>query len=236
MYSLELILSPALYDYRSLQKHHTVVAIDILRATSAICAAFEAGAEQIVPLNSLNNLQQYRKIGYLIAAERNGAKVDNAEYGNSPTEYLRSDLHGKKLAHSTTNGTVCILRAASADRVLVGCFNNLSALADKLTSEPQDVVMLCSGWKQEFSLEDTLFAGALAQRLTDSENYSPCNDAVWMAMELWCQAKKDIYGYCQKASHVQRLQQMGYDNDIRHAMKLDTCKIVPMLKEQALVL
>ena len=88
----------------------TVVAVDILRATTAICAAFQAGAEEIVPLDTLEALEGYRGKGYLLAAERGGKKIGDAHYGNSPTEYLRHDLHGQRLAYSTTNGTRCILR------------------------------------------------------------------------------------------------------------------------------
>ena len=80
------------------------MAIDVLRATSAVCAAFQAGCNTVVPLDTLEGISRYRNHGYLIAAERGGKKVDGAEYGNSPTEYLRHDMHGVKLAYSTTNG------------------------------------------------------------------------------------------------------------------------------------
>ena len=110
---IELSLSPALYEWRTIKQNHTTVAVVVLRATTAICAAFNAGVEEIVPLDSLEPLQTYAAKGYLRAAERGGKKIDNAEYGNSPTEYMATDLHGKRLAYSTTNGTVSILRGAA---------------------------------------------------------------------------------------------------------------------------
>ena len=137
------------------------MAVDVLRATTAICAAFQAGAECIVPLDSLEALEPYRAQGFLRAAERGGRKIGDAEYGNSPTEYMSTDLHGKRIAYSTTNGTVSILRGGDADRTLVGCFANIDALSERLLAQPQDLVILCSGWKNDFSIEDTLFAGAL---------------------------------------------------------------------------
>ena len=92
MYQIEISLSPLLYEHRAIKDNHIVVVVDILRATTSICAAFAAGASMIVPLDSLEKLPQYRQMGYLLAAERNGEKIADAEYGNSPTEYRRSNL------------------------------------------------------------------------------------------------------------------------------------------------
>lgn len=229
---IELVLSPALYDLRQLRAHHTVVVVDVLRATTAVCAAFQAGAQEVVPLDSLEPLAHFHDLGYLRAAERGGAKVDGAECGNSPTEYLSMDLRGQRLAYSTTNGTVCMLRAADADRTLVGGFCNISALTRLLVDQPQDLVILCSGWKNDFSIEDTLFAGALCERLVASGVYASCHDAVRMAQTLWGVAKADPMAFAEcHASHVQRLRKFGpaAERDIAFAFREDTCPLVPQL-------
>ena len=234
---IELSLTPALYDWRSIKQHHTVVAVDVLRATTAICAAFASGVEEIVPLDNLEALDHYRQQGYLRAAERGGKKVDGAECGNSPTEYLAMDLHGQRIAYSTTNGTVCILRGSDADRTLVGCFANISALTETLLQEPQDLVILCSGWKNDFSIEDTLFAGALCQRLIQSGQYTSSHDPVHMAIDLWNLCHNDPHAYClQHASHVKRLQGFGEsaNRDIAFAFRQDTCPLVPYLHDGVL--
>lgn len=234
---IEISLTPALYEYRSIRQHHTTVAVDILRATTAVCAAFQAGVEEVVPLDSLDALSEYHKLGYLRAAERGGKKVDGAECGNSPTEYLTMDLRGKRMAYSTTNGTVCILRGSDADRTWVGAFANITPLTHRLLDEPQDLVILCSGWKNDFSIEDTLFAGALCQRLIDSGIYTSSHDAVQMAIDLWQTCKGDPYGYSLlHASHVQRLIGFGAEKDIEFAFRFDTCPLVPMLKEGRLTI
>lgn len=227
---IELSLSPALYGYRSLKAGHTTVAVDVLRATTAVCAAFAAGASEVVPLEHLDELTAYAGRGYALAAERGGKKVEGAEYGNSPTEYRRTNLEGKKIAYSTTNGTVCINRGSDADRTLVGCFSNLSALAERLTRDPQDLVILCSGWLNEFSMEDTLFAGALCQRLLASGKYRSSHDPVHAAIGLWEHCGGDPYRYCiAHASHVQRLMGFGAEEDIAFAFEQDTCRVVPEL-------
>ncbi len=225
---IEVSLSPALYPFRTITTNHVTVAIDVLRATSAVCAAFQAGCDTVVPLDTLEGIGRYRTHGYLIAAERGGKKVDGAEYGNSPTEYLKHDMHGVKLAYSTTNGTISILRGADADLTLVGAFANLTALCDCLKRENRDTVLLCSGWQNDFCIEDTLVAGAIVERLQGVGEI--CGDAANMALALWQVAKDDPYGYCQRCTHVHRLDGFGAHADVEFAFRQDTCPVVPVLK------
>lgn len=225
---IEVSLTPALYPYRTLTGLQATVAIDVLRATTAVCAAFQAGCEAIVPLDTLEGIDRYRTMGYALAAERNGSKVGDAEYGNSPTEYLRHDMRGIRLAYSTTNGTISILRSADAEVSLVGAFANLSALAERLGEMAMDVVLLCSGWKNDFCLEDTLVAGAIIEKLASKAE--PHGDAAAMALAMWQVAKNAPYDYCRKASHVHRLERLGAHEDIVFAFRQDTCPVVPVLK------
>lgn len=231
---IEVSLTPALYPFRTITAEHVTVAIDLLRATTAVCAAFQAGCSEVLPLDTLDGIERYRQQGYCIAAERGGSKVGDAEYGNSPTEYLRHDMHGVKLAYSTTNGTISILRSADASLSLVGSFANLSALAGRLRAEGRDTVLLCSGWMNDFCIEDTLVAGALIEALDDCAE--PQGDAAHMALALWQQASDDPFGYCQRCSHVHRLYGLGAEADVRFAFKTDTCPVVPVLHRGILTL
>ncbi len=234
---IEVSLSPALYPYRAIKEHNVTVAIDLLRATTAVCAAFQAGCSSVLPLDTLEGIGRFREHGFLVAAERGGRKVGDAEYGNSPTEYLRSDMTGVKLAYSTTNGTVSILRGADADLTLVGSFANLSAVCDRLANGGMDTVLLCSGWQNDFCIEDTLVAGAIIQKLLtlDSELII-ANDAANMALALWHVAKSDPYDYCQRCTHVHRLYGLGAAADVSFAFRQDTCPVVPILKDGLLTL
>lgn len=228
----ELTLSPTLFHGRMLQDADALVAVDVLRASSAICAAFMAGVEEIVPLGTLEELPSYRALGYLLAAERNGEKVYGAQCGNSPTEYLTMDLTGQRLAYSTTNGTVAIRTAAKAEgNVYVGCFANLTALA-RVLAKRQKVVVLCSGWKGEPSTEDTLFGGALAAKIEESGvRVERVNDAATMASTLWSACKGDPTQYCRAATHVERLRRLGCEADIAWSLQIDSCPMVPAMEE-----
>lgn len=230
---VEVSLSPALYPYRTLIGHHATVAIDVLRATTAVCAAFQAGCREVVPLDTLEGLEPYRAQGYAVAAERGGKKLPGSDYGNSPTEYMSKDMSGIRLAYSTTNGTVSILRASDAELTLVGAFANIDALCERLLRENRDVVLLCSGWQNDFCLEDTLVAGAIIHRLG-----GVLGDAAAMSLAMWQQAKSDPYAYCQNATHVHRLQAFGpqAQADIEFAFKMNICPVVPVLKKGILML
>ena len=194
---VELVLSPDLYKVRLLREHHATVAVDVLRATTAICTAFQVGAATVVPLESMDPPPGYLARGYEVACERNGEKMPGATLGNSPTEYMGKRLTGADIAFSTTNGTVSITRAKESDWLALGCFANLSALAQRVEQEGRDLVILCSGWKGDPSIEDTLFGGALAARLQTC-GATPLNDAAMMAVDLWRQAQADLYRYCLK--------------------------------------
>lgn len=230
---IEVSLTPALYPYRTLKENHVTVAIDVLRATTAVCAAFMAGCREVVPLDTLEALEPYRKLGYGIAAERGGKKLPGSDYGNSPTEYMSKDMSGVRLAYSTTNGTVSILKGADAALTLVGAFANLDALCERLKKEGRDVVLLCSGWQNDFCLEDTLVAGAIIYNLGN-----PHGDAAAMALSLWKAANDNPFAYCRNASHVHRLQAFGPQAvaDIEFAFKMNTCPLVPILKKNTLSL
>ena len=236
--NIEVVLSPVLYKSRTVNQSHVTVAVDVLRATSAICAAFAAGATEIIPLDSLEPLPSYAKMGYLVAAERGGHKLAGATCGNSPTEYMTMNLTGSRLAYSTTNGTVSILLSADADRSFVGAFANLSSLAAEL-KDCENVVILCSGWKGEPSMEDTIFAGALIDRLQRMDcKIALVNDAAMMSLDLWHLAESDPFGYCSRATHVHRLNSFGdvAVADVRWAFQLDTCPLVPVLVDGKLKL
>lgn len=236
---LEVSLTPVLYPYRTLTSHHATVAIDVLRATTAVCAAFQAGCREVVPLDSLEALEPYREQGYAIAAERGGRKLPGSDYGNSPTEYMGKDMRGVRLAYSTTNGTISILRGADAELTLVGAFANLDVLCRRLEEEGRDVVLLCSGWQNDFCLEDTLVAGAIIEKLTMQDSgHEAAGDAAHMAVALWRQAGGNPFDYCREASHVHRLQGFGpqAQADIEFAFRQNTCSVVPMLKKGVLTL
>lgn len=231
MKSIEVIFSPDLYDYGHNDEHQVVV-LDILRATTAMTTAIYKGVKGIIPVAEIEDLKRFKENGYLIASEREGIKVDFADFGNSPFTFIENDLTGKTIAYSTTNGTIAIEKVAeSSSQVLIGAYTNISILCDYLIEKNQAVVLLCSGWKGKFSLEDAIIAGAYCEKLIESGHFSTECDSAYAAMDLWSMAKKDIMTYVEKCSHRKRLRTLELDNVIEFCFTPDTTPIIPIFKD-----
>jgi len=228
MKTIEVCLSPALFKFKTTHDNYIVVIVDVLRATTAFCAAFDSGIETLMPVSGLDELLELKNQGYLTAAERDGKKVDFADFGNSPTIFLQNNLAGKNLAYSTTNGTQAVEMAKSSGNIVAAAFTNLNAVCDWLINQEQNIVILCSGWKNTFSLEDTLCAGALVEELEISGKYAHSCDASFSALKLWQQSKPDFLNVVQKANHFQRLYAMGLAEDLKHCFILNSSSAVPV--------
>ncbi|MDP4186840.1 MAG: 2-phosphosulfolactate phosphatase [Bacteroidota bacterium] len=231
--SIEVCFSPELFPLFK-NESSIVVIVDILRATSAICTAFANGAEKIIPVSTLDEAREYKKRGFIVAAERDGYVLDFADFGNSPFNFSREKAGGKTIVYSTTNGTQAINLAKDHYQILVGSFLNLDALCKWIAKENRNVIVLCAGWKNKFSLEDTLSAGAIVDNLISEAGYSTVCDSALAARDLWRVAKKDLVSYIQKAAQRERLRQKGLDDVIEYCLTLNLLKVVPAFIDGAL--
>jgi 2-phosphosulfolactate phosphatase len=232
--NLETCFSPALYESEK-HKGSIVVVIDILRATSAICTAFENGAASIIPVAGIDEAREYKKEGYLVAAERDGFVLDFADFGNSPYNFTPERVKGKTIVYSTTNGTGIIDLASAAGKIVIGSFLNITALTEWILSRENDVVLFCAGWKNRFNLEDTLCAGAMAERLLNSNHFSTICDSTLAALDLWSLAKNNLPDYIEKVAQRTRLRDKGLDDCIGFCLTFDFTEKIPEIKDGILV-
>lgn len=229
MNGIDVCLSPDLIHLYNIEDK-AVVIVDILRATSCMTAGIAFGIASITPFANLNDCRAMKAKGYFIAGERNGKKVEGFDLGNSPYDYKQPHLKGKKIAVTTTNGTLAIEKSKAAPNILIGSFLNKSAITRYLLDQPMDVLVLCAGWKGKFNLEDTLFAGALVDAL--QEKFAPSCDAPMAAKSLYLEARADMRVYLQYSSHVQRLQKLDIGKDIGYCLTENVINVVPMLNDQ----
>ncbi len=231
---LETCFSPVLYEPEN-HSESIVVIIDILRATSAICTAFENGAASIIPVAGVEEARDYKKRGFLVAAERDGFVLDFADFGNSPFNFTRERVEGKTIVYSTTNGTGIIKQASNAAFIVVGSFLNISALTKWIMERENNVVLFCAGWKNRFNLEDSVCAGAFTERLLQSSKFSTICDATLAALDLWSLAKKNPREYLEKAAQRSRLRNKGLDECISFCLTPDYTKKIPVIQNGVLV-
>ncbi|GAB4127086.1 MAG: 2-phosphosulfolactate phosphatase family protein [Raineya sp.] len=229
---IDVCLSPELLHLYDLQGT-IVVVTDILRATSCIVTAFAQGVKAIVPVREINECLQMKEQGYIVAAEREGKKVEGFDLGNSPFSYMDDSLKGKAIALTTTNGTQAIKLSENAKEILVGAFLNLETIANYLKNENTNVLVVCAGWKGKVNMEDTLFAGALVEQLSD--NFSIANDAALMAKILYQKTKSTLLEVLLECSHVQRLKNLGIEKDIVFCLQHNIYQVVPKMQQGELV-
>ena len=232
--TIEVCFSPVLYPYILHNTNYIVVIIDVLRASTSICTAINNGVKKIIPVAGIEEAKKYKADGFIVAAERNGIKLDFADFGNSPFNFSADIVAGKEIAYSTTNGTQAIKMVKDCNDVIVGCFNNISVASKWMYEQNKNVLLLCSGWKQKFSLEDAVCAGAFVEELMKYPDYCLNCDSATASLDLWDVAKQDLLKYMDKALHRQRLKKFGLDDVLEYTFTLDSINVVPRLIDGAL--
>jgi 2-phosphosulfolactate phosphatase len=231
---IETCFSPALF---SNDDHHDsiVVVIDVLRASSAICTAFENGVEKLIPVADVSTARDYKSKGYLVAGERDGFVLDFADFGNSPFNFTEEKVKGRTIVYSTTNGTGIIQKSSGSYMTVIGTFLNISSVSEWLRDQDRPVLLFCAGWKNRFSLEDTVCAGAMAEKLLSYGSFSTICDSTLAAIDLWVMAKNNLSGYIDKAAQRSRLRDKGLDDCIEYCLTQDLTKAIPVMRDGVLV-
>jgi 2-phosphosulfolactate phosphatase len=230
--ALNVCLTPLLIPLYNVEDH-IVVIIDIFRATSSICYGIENGATAIIPVSEIEECEAYRNHGHLLAAERNGEVVTGFDFGNSPFSYTKEKVAGKTIVLTTTNGTQALHLSRSAKKIVIGSFLNLTALCNWLKNQNESILLVCAGWKNNFNLEDTLFAGAVVEQLKATG--LKLDDAAIAANDLYQAGKNDINAYLKKTSHSERLKKLGIEKDIEFCLQVDITTAIPVLDGEKLV-
>ena len=147
------------------------VIIDVFRAFSVGCYAYDAGAAAIIATGTVDEafVQKAKYRNSVLVGERDERKIEGFDFGNSPTEILMADLKGMTVIHTTTAGTNGLINAEKADIVLTGSLVNAGAVVRYIKSvDPGEVTLVAMGYRGEESAEeDLLCAEIIANRLTD---------------------------------------------------------------------
>jgi len=233
--NLEVCFSPALLHLYNTTGCNVVI-IDIFRATSTITAALDNGAASVIPVASVHACVE---LGEQIAnsvtgGERDGKIAEGLKHGNSPLEYPRSFIAGKKLILTTTNGTRLLHMIKDSNDIIIGSFLNLTAVSNYLVRDGKPVLLACASRKDRFNLEDTLFAGAVATRLSD--RFTINCDSARAAKGLYSlTGGKDYLEFLKDSSHYNRLSGYGLVEDMKYCVTPDLHPVVPILRDGEIV-
>jgi 2-phosphosulfolactate phosphatase len=231
---IDVYLLPDLVDPVELDGKVTVV-IDVLRATTTVIHALDAGAMQVVPCLEIPDAKRIAAElpgQAVLGGEREGLPIPGFDLGNSPAEYTRERVGGKTVVFTTTNGTRAMQRCRNSRRALVAAFVNFSAVCRDLGDE-QQVALICAGTDGHVTREDALLAGAIVDDLTRSKEYE-LNDQAEIAADAWQTAVRIMtdrpLGIMLRDSRGGRnLIETGQEKDIDLAAQIDKFDIVPEL-------
>jgi len=218
------------------------VVIDVLRATTTIAWSLENGAEAIEAFADLAALEAaasaWPAAQRLRAGERGGKRVDGYDLGNSPLAVSAERVGGKRIFMSTTNGTRSLAAVREVPLLVTACLPNRTAVARRLLErDALRVWIVGSGWEGDYSLEDSLAAGAVASAALElavapHRGVTCANDEMLAALALWQQWRHDTETCLRAASHGQRLIRLGdHDADFRCCAAVDSLSIVPIQAE-----
>ncbi|MBE51323.1 MAG: 2-phosphosulfolactate phosphatase [Flavobacteriales bacterium] len=218
MREIRVCLSPDLYHLYQ-DPEDLVIVVDILRATSVICTAFEYGIKSVIPVSSISEARAYlHDDNYIVAAERNAKPIDEFIYGNSPFQYMNQDIKGKSLVLTTTNGTNAI-NLAKKSQLIIGSYINLDALLNFILNHTiNNVLIFCSGWKGKVNMEDAIFAGSLSNKLMNSGNFSTKCDSLRISTHLSNLSEGNLYDFLKQSAHRNRLKNLSMENDTKFCL------------------
>jgi 2-phosphosulfolactate phosphatase len=222
----------------------TVFVIDILRATTSMCAALSHGAKAIIPVGSTEEaLRLAQTIGsadVLLAGEKNCVRIPGFHLGNSPLEMTESAVRGKTIIVTTSNGTRALLACQGAAAVFPTAAVNLSVAAERAREAldaDQHVLIVCAGRERAFSLDDAYCAGRLAAGIFGgTKPRSALNDAGLASLDL---VRRYGSGWRRPLAYSgagRELIRLGFRADVREAARMDAYPILPHFHERRITL
>jgi 2-phosphosulfolactate phosphatase len=227
---VEVCFSPALLKEFSNREKHNVVVVDILRATTAMCTAFGYGVSSVIPVDNEEQALAMKKKGWLVAGEKDGIRLSFADFGNSPLEFRNPLTRGKDIVYCTTNGTRAIHLGKEYGKVVIASFVNLEAVCGWLKLDGKDVIILCAGWKNEFSVEDAVFAGAMADLLVNAHGFLPASDSTIASMMMWDHSAADLMKTVSISSHFMRLLGIESRTGLKYCFYPEKFHVIPVLE------
>ena len=235
---MKVSLFPTLRDLgRGSLQGGVVVVIDVLRFTSTVIAALEAGAKEIIPVQDVETASKLAgsapRRAKLLAGEKKGEPIEGFDLFNSPREFVPERVGGATIIMSTSNGSRAVVEASRASRLLICAINNISAVAREI-EELDQVSILCSGSDGEIAIEDLYCGGLLIERLESRIACDDLGDAGLAALMLARSAGCDTEKLLRLSRRGKELVIAGYEKDVIYCSKKDISEAVPELKRGAL--
>tara|TARA_B100001142_G_scaffold330298_1_gene397877 strand:+ start:2801 stop:3556 length:756 start_codon:yes stop_codon:yes gene_type:complete len=228
--TLDICLTPLMIPLFNMSNTKVVI-IDVFRATSAMCVFLNNEGSKVIPVATTGEAKEYQNTfneygeKVLVAAERNGSIVPGFDLGNSPLSYHNQNFKNKSLVITTTNGTASIEKSKNAEKGMVlASFLNCNSIVNYLNNIEDNILIVCSGWKGRFCIEDLLLAGLLSKKIISKNSFSNHSDSILLAINMYDSAYPNLLSFLQSSSYMSR---MNLQKDIEYCLQTNIMDIIP---------
>lgn len=235
---IDAYLTPFFPEREAQFNDSVVVMIDVLRASTTICACLHNGAKEIIPSESIDKavhiFSSLSKESRFLGGERNGIKPSGFDAGNSPDDYPTESVKGKTVIITTSNGTQLFQKCKQAKLKLIAGFVNIDAIVAKVKSYIEQnesvsgIVVLCAGTNGRISYEDTMCAGAIIEKINGKPE-DTFTDTAHIAMNLYKAHKNELNEFLKTREHSEFLKSIGFEKDIDTALSINRFPVVPVI-------
>jgi 2-phosphosulfolactate phosphatase len=163
---------------------HTVVAVDVFRATTVIVTALACGH----PIYPVSTVEEATEVAAglrdpLLAGEQAGVKPEGFHLNNSPAA-IESLPNCRTIVLVTSAGTRLLSEARGARSIYVACLRNMIATAAQLIGAHRRIALIGAGTRGERRPEDQ-YACARIGELLASQGYLPEDNRTVDEMADW---------------------------------------------------
>ncbi|WMT51733.1 MAG: 2-phosphosulfolactate phosphatase [Ferroplasma sp.] len=187
----------------------TKVLIDIFRATTTIPLMIYRGASSIIPVRTVTETRKMKSKNpdYLTSGERYGIRIPGFNYGNSPSVIMNTDLSGKTLLFTSTNGIKVLFKIIEyPGDIYISSFINFTATYNAV-KDMERVSIIVSNRPDGISDEDYIYANMLKSKLEGND----------VNVQDYCNQIRESHG-------SKRLKIMGAGADIESSLQVDLYK------------
>jgi 2-phosphosulfolactate phosphatase len=222
----------------------TVIVVDLLRASTTICTALVNGAECVMPFaeidETLRAAERFGRGEILLGGERQGKLIPGFDLGNSPAEYTRERIAGRRILFTTTNGARALEHSRRARRVLVGAVVNRTSVASAAKGDG-NVAILCAGTDGVVADEDRLAGGAIVEALMNAGTFWEPDAPAIEALRAWQELREDALAIDRGSVESmflsairdtrggRNLISIGHVTDLADCARIDSLHVVPQL-------
>ncbi len=207
----------------------TIVAVDVLRATTSIGMLLEKGAREVWVARSARAALAWAGADDLLLGEKEGLPPEGFHHGTSPAALARLEVRGRRVVYTSDHLPALLERLKRSQGVWLGSLRNAPSLVEQLrTSAPEAVRFVCAGFRGAEALDDALAAGLFVRALQGAREITELEGAARICTALFDRFSHPLEGLVASASG-RFLRSMGFEDDLATAARVGADRTVPKL-------